>query len=32
MYHTDESDLGSSDNNPPSTGGWNAFILLKNVT
>ncbi len=32
MYKTDESDPGTSDNNPPSTGGWHAFKLLNNIT
>ena len=32
MYTTDESDLGSSDSNPPSKGGWHAFKLSITVT
>ena len=34
MYKTDESDLGTSDNNPPSTGHWvrHMFNLLINIT
>jgi len=28
MYHTDESDLDSSDKQPPSMGGWHALKLL----
>ena len=32
MYKTDESDLGTSDNNPPSMGGRHAFNLLIHIT
>lgn len=32
MYTNDESDLGSSDNNPPSIGGGHVFNLLILVT
>ncbi len=32
MHKTDESDLGNSDNNPPSMGGWNALNSRMNIT
>lgn len=32
MHKTDESDLGNSDNNPPSMGGWSTLISGMNIT